>query len=109
MHNQPSAGARSASTTFPWGLLALAFLTLAASAINFAHQRVVVEKIERIQEGEITRMLSTEWTSGGQRRTATSTWKEHDNAETYDEFVQRHIDEVAIAQRLLPPDPTPGE
>lgn len=79
-------------------------LCLAASCASIAYHVQTLERlaqIERRLNREEPRVLTTEWQSGGQKRVLTTT---RSDGESFDDFVKRHIQEVADAQVLLPPD-----
>lgn len=90
-------------------ILLLAFVvvltSLSVAAVNWVYHTTVVEKLERIEQKEKSLMITTQWRSGGEVRTWTSKWKEYDENEDFDDFIDRHIAEVAAAKVKLPKDP----
>lgn len=89
-----------------WAVAFLVLLTVSTAGINLTYHKAVIEKIER---QERRRMMTTEWTSGGKKRTWTSTLQEHDPDEEFGDFLDRHERELVLAMAKYPEDPTPPE
>lgn len=79
-------------------------LTLGTAAINWVYHTSVSNRLTRLQQTERIRVLTTEWISDGDKRTWTSTWKEHDDSESFGEFLKRHATEVKDAKEVFPKD-----
>lgn len=95
---------RTRITLPTWAALFLALLTTFPALLNWQYHGAVVRRLERIERKEIEQMITTEWISGGKKRTWTSKWKEFDENETMGDFLQRHAAEVAEALRAFPED-----
>lgn len=92
-------------------LAALAVLAMGSAAINWIYHGTVVDRLEVIRMEQLKEdvmaaagSLTTTWTSGGMERSWTSTWKEFDQSETFDDFLDRHAAEVAACQVKFPKD-----
>ena len=97
-------------------LVALAILAMGSAAINWIYHGTVVDRLEAIRmEQQMESVmaaggtLTTTWASGGMERSWSSTWKEFDTAETFDEFLDRHAAEVVKCQKKFPKDEPPRD
>ena len=93
------------SPIFPWGLAFIALLSIAIGALNWTYHNQVRDNLQRIERNEDSHMMTTKWVSDGKAREWTSRWKEYDEAETLEKFLERHDDEVEAALRKWPEDP----
>lgn len=66
---------------------------------------VMRDQLLNAQERGRSKVITTQWTSGGMRRELTSKWRELNENETYEEFLARHDSEVGQALKVFPRDP----
>lgn len=86
------------------------------TTVNWRHNGQMLERLDTMSarldalEASVTskgkrKVMTTEWMSGGQRRSLTSVRGELDVNESFSDFLMRHKDEVREAQVVFPKDP----
>lgn len=92
----------------PWiiGLSAVTVLLCTVAAWQFSAMNANVNHL--INERART-MMTTEWISGGQKRSYSTKLKEYNVDETPAQHMARHAAELAVAQQDFPPDADPGK
>lgn len=74
-------------------------------SIQWTSNQRVSDRLTRIEQQELQKMISTSWTHQGRTVTVTSKWKEHSSTESYADFLLRHDREVDAALVQFPQDP----